>query len=418
MLAQADKEAQIETAPASSPCEVTIVAHDVGAIGGMERVLAELALGLRALGHEVTVIARTCELPASAGVRFHRVRGPRRPVLIAHPWFMLAGSLALLRRRRGVVHTTGAIVLGRVDVVAVHYCHQVGPLHPSRRTALYRLHSKLVRRLFRGAERVCYRASGAATFACVSEGVAEEMREHHPGLDGRVVAIQNGVDIEIFAPGLHAPQARALRRQLGIAPDRRVALFVGGEWGRKGLAPAIRALAAAPEWDLVVAGSGDAERYRELAGTIGVGQAVHWLGVFGEVPLLYELADALVFPSSYEAFPLVALEAAASGLPILATPINGIRELVRDGEEGFLIGPEPEEIAERLRLLAADPARRARIGQAARRSALGFSWKRTVARHHELYQRLADERRTAGARRAQGPGPRGPGSQAPGQFRR
>ena len=404
-----------QAAGAAAACEVTIVAHDVGSIGGMERVLAELALGLRGLGHEVTVIARTCDLPAGAGVRFHRVRGPRRPVLIAHPWFMLAGSLTLARwrrgtsgrrrgmsgrrggassRRRAVVHTTGPIVLGRVDVVAVHYCHQVGPANPSRRTLPYRLHAQLVRRLFRAAERLCYRTSGAATFVCVSEGVAEELREHFRYLDrdGRVIAIQNGVDTDAFAPGLRASEARALRDRLQIAPDRPVALFVGGEWSRKGLEPAIRALACAPEWDLVVAGSGDSERYRELADSIGVGRAVRWLGVFADVALLYELADALVFPSSYEAFPLVALEAAASGLPILATPINGIRELVHDGIEGFLIDRDPDTIAERFRLLAADPELRERMGRAARQAGLRFSWARTVARHHELYERLAAAR--------------------------
>ena len=74
---------------------MTIVAHDIGPVGGMERVLAELILGLRALGHDVTVIARTSELPAGADVGFHRVRGPGRPFLIAYPWFLLAGSLAL-----------------------------------------------------------------------------------------------------------------------------------------------------------------------------------------------------------------------------------------------------------------------------------------------------------------------------------
>src|ERR1700675_1575236 len=81
---------------------VTIVAHDVGAVGGMERVLAELALGLRSRGHEVTVIARTCELPANAGVIFHRVRGPGRPFLLGYPSFMVMGSLAVRRWRRGV----------------------------------------------------------------------------------------------------------------------------------------------------------------------------------------------------------------------------------------------------------------------------------------------------------------------------
>ena len=389
--AEHEQEREGKTARSLAPlqCEVTIVAHDVGGVGGMERMLAELVLGLRTLGHEVTVIARTCELPVGAGVAFRRVRGPRRPLLVAHPWFMLAGSLAVARRRRGVVQTTGAIVLNRVDAISVHYCHRVGPANPSRASALFRLHATLVRRLLQAAERLCYALNSQATFVCVSEGVADEMREHHPGLNGRVVTIQNGVDTDAFAPGLRALEARAMRHTLGIAQDRRVALFVGSEWGRKGLDPAIRALARAPGWDLLVAGGGDFERYGALADSLGVGQSVHWLGISRDVALLYELADALVFPSSYEAFPLVALEAAASGLPILATPVNGVRELVHDGEDGFLISKEPDVIAARLRQLAEDPGASERMGRTARLTALDFSWRQTVARHHELYLRLA-----------------------------
>jgi glycosyltransferase involved in cell wall biosynthesis len=97
--------------------------------------------------------------------------------------------------------------------------------------------------------------------------------------------------------------------------------------------------------------------------------------------------------SSYETFSLVTFEAAASGLPILATAVNGVRELIEDGRNGFLITPEPRAIAERLMALAADPALRASLGRAARQSALGFSTERMVAAHHELYARL-----TAGAR--------------------
>src|SRR5438132_12173010 len=84
--------------------DVTIVAHDVGSVGGMERVLGELIEGLVARGHRVTVIARKCLLHDARGVTLHRVRGPARPFVIAYPWFMIAGSLALWRHRRGVVH--------------------------------------------------------------------------------------------------------------------------------------------------------------------------------------------------------------------------------------------------------------------------------------------------------------------------
>jgi UDP-glucose:(heptosyl)LPS alpha-1,3-glucosyltransferase len=381
----------------ASPCEVTIVVHDLGPVGGMERVLTELVLGLRKLGHPLTVIARTCELPPEAGVVFHRVRGPARPFLLAYPWFMLAGSVTLARRRRGIVQATGAIVLGHVDVLAVHYCHQVGPANPSRATPMFRAHAGLVRRLKRLGERLCFRWSRAASFVCVSEGVAEEVRTHFPELAERVLTIHNGVDTMRFAPARHLEQARALRASLGIDQERLVAVMVGGEWERKGLGPLIEALALAREWDLVVAGEGDRDGYRLLASSLGVGESVHWLGVKRDVEHIYALADAFVLASSYETFSLVTFEAAASGLPILATAVNGVRELIEDRRNGFVITRDPATIAERLTRLAADPALRRRLGAAAREAALRFSWEEMVAAHDRLYGRLSRRRGSASA---------------------
>jgi glycosyltransferase involved in cell wall biosynthesis len=119
-----------------------------------------------------------------------------------------------------------------------------------------------------------------------------------------------------------------------------------------------------------------------------VDESVHWLGITRDIQLVYELADAFVLPTSYESFSLVSFEAAASGVPILVTPVNGVRELIEDGQNGFLISQEPHVIAERLRELAADEALRRRLGQAARRSALDFDAEKMVAKHHELYSRL------------------------------
>jgi glycosyltransferase involved in cell wall biosynthesis len=373
-----------------APCPVTIVAHDIGPVGGMERQLAELALGLRRAGHEVQTIARTCELPADAGVVFHRVPGPSRPFVVAYPWFALVGSLLVWRHRRGVVQATGAIVLNRVDAISVHCCHQVHRASPNRPLPLLRWYVGAVGLIARVCERLCFRANRAATFVCVSDGVAAEMREHFPELSDRVVAIRNGVDTGTFAPGTRAGEARALRERLGVAPGRLVLAFVGGDWGHKGLRAVIEALARAPEWDLVVAGHGHVTPYQQLADSLGVGEAVHWLGVVRDMPVVYELADAFVLASGYETFSLVTFEAAASGLAIVASPVNGVRELIEDGRNGFLVAPHPDAIAERLRQLAADPALRVRLGTAARRSALDFSWGEMVVRHEELYERLAD----------------------------
>ncbi|HWD11457.1 MAG TPA: glycosyltransferase family 4 protein [Solirubrobacteraceae bacterium] len=369
--------------------EVTLVAHHVGAVGGMERQLAELALGLRRAGDNVTVIAHECALPTDSGVVFHRVRGPSRPFLLGYPWFMVFGSLAVRRWRRGVLQVTGAIVLNRADVVAVHYCHQVGSITPSRNGWLFRAHVKAMAAISRLGERLIFARNTTARFVCVSNGVAEEIRDSHPRVRDRVLTIYNGVDTTAFAPGAHRRAAHELRARLGIPGNRLVAVFVGSEWKRKGLAAAIEALASAPGWELVVAGAGDRASYGARAEALGVGEAVHWLGEVSDVEAVYEMADAMVLPSSYETFSLVTFEAAASGLAVLATPVNGVRELIEDARNGFLITQEPAVIAERLRQLSADPALRARLGEAARESALSFTWERMVREHDELYARMA-----------------------------
>ena len=368
--------------------DVTLVAHHIGSVGGMERVLTQLALGLRRRGYRVTVIAYACELPAGSGVTFRRVRGPSRPFVLSYPWFMLAGTLAVRRWRRGLVLATGAIILNRTDLVAIHYCHQVGPATPSRASWPFRLNARVSAWLGHIAERVCFPLNRPRRFVCVSEGVAEEIREHFPSYADRTITIPNGVDIDAFAPGSRPDEVAALREALAIDDEQKVAIFVGSEWQRKGLEPVIRALALAPEWLLLVVGSGDRERYAALAEQLGVADAVRWIGVSRDVAPLYQLADAFVFPTSYEAFPLVALEAAASGVPILATPVNGVRELVLDGVDGFLIAPDPDDIAGRLRMLADDPQLLRRLGQAARSAALEYSWEKMLERHHQLYSRL------------------------------
>jgi UDP-glucose:(heptosyl)LPS alpha-1,3-glucosyltransferase len=392
---QAQTETRRSTQPPVPPGDVTIVANDVGSVGGMERVLAELAVGLRGRGHRVTVIARTCEIPPDAGIAFHRVRGPARPFLLAYPWFVLAGSLTVWRRRRGIVQATGAVVLNRVDVVAVHYCHQVGPAYASRSSLLFRAHVRLVRVVKRVSERLCFRRNRNAVFICVSEGVAEEVRTHYPELSQRVQTVHNGVDLEAFAPGSRRSEAKALRARLGIGEGQLVAAFIGSEWERKGLEPLIRASAAAGGWAVVVAGDGDRRRYQALADSLGIGARMHWLGVTDEVQLVYGLADAFVLPTSYETFSLVTFEAAASGLPILATPVSGVRELIEDGVNGFLISREPDLIARRLSQLAADAQLRERLGRKAREGALRFSWAEMVAGYEEVYARVQSAREPA-----------------------
>ncbi len=357
----------------------------------MERALAELVSGLARLGCQITVIGRSCECDVDHGVTFVRVPGPRRPFVIAYPWFLLVASLMVARRRRGVVQATGAIVLNRVDSIAIHYCHQAGMSTPSRESRLFRWHSQAAGVMKRVTESACLRLRRARVLVCVSSGVADEIATYYPRLASRVVTIPNGVDVESFRPYLRARDAASLRAQLGIPEGCLVAVFVGGEWQRKGLRSALEALAQAPMWTLVVAGTGDEGAYRALAHELNVAESVYWLGPVRDIPVVYELGDAFVLPSRYETFSLVTYEAAASGLPLLATPVHGVRDLLRDGGNGFFIDEGPASLAARLNQLGEDASRRMRMGEAARRDALRFGWIQMCESQFELFRTLARE---------------------------
>ena len=175
-----------------------------------------------------------------------------------------------------------------------------------------------------------------------------------------------------------------------------MALFVGGDWERKGLAYALEAVGTAPGWRLIVVGPGDMERYGSMAETAAPGR-VSFVGERGDTTPYYAAADAFLFPSAYEAFPVALLEASASGLALLVTRVSGAEDLVVDGENGWFIDRDADAIAGRLRRLGADRELMQRMGAAARNATRDLTWDRVVKAYAELYARL-DSARPAGGR--------------------
>jgi glycosyltransferase involved in cell wall biosynthesis len=106
----------------------------------------------------------------------------------------------------------------------------------------------------------------------------------------------------------------------------------------------------------------------------------------------YRRHDALLFPSTYEGFGLVALEAMSQGLPIVATPVGCVRGLLRDGETGILVPPrDSAAIARAVRRLSDDPFERVRMGAEAARAVAEMSWRRTAERTIGVYRRALSQ---------------------------
>jgi glycosyltransferase involved in cell wall biosynthesis len=371
---------------------VTIVAHEVGTSGGMERQLGILAGGLLDRGYELTVVARRCEVAPHAALRWIRVPGPRRPFTLWYAWFFVLGSIAVWRKRRGVLHTTGALVANRAAVSTVHFCHRAfqargGGPQAARGSAAYRANAWLSALMSRWAEAWCYRPRRTERLVAVSLGVERELREFFPAMGDRVEVIPNGVDRQAFAPD-EATRSEE-RARLGVGDDELVAVFVGGDWERKGLRYAIEALARAPGWRLLVVGGGDEQAERARAAQFGVEERVTFAGRTPDPRPYYVAADAFVLPTAYETFSLVTYEAAAAGLPLLVTRVSGVEDLLVDGRNGWFIEPDAERIAVRLNDLAADPERRRAMGEAARADSARFDWQGVVDSYDRLYRELA-----------------------------
>jgi glycosyltransferase involved in cell wall biosynthesis len=371
--------------------EVTIVAHDVGGIGGMERQLGELITGLLDAGDRVTLVARRCAIPPRAGLRWVRVPGPARPFTLAYPWFLLAGTVLTRLRGGGVVHTTGAVVLNRADVTTVHLCHhavreRLGVARVRRVTPLYRLNARVAALESRLGERLIYTPRRTAAIVAVSEGVAKEIRCFFPRMASRLAVTPNGVDARRFRP---VERKDAVRAALDLPTEGLHAIFIGREWEGKGLRVALEALADAPAWRLVVVGEGDPLRYAALADELGVRDRVHFVAPTPDLVRYYQAADAFLLPTGYETFSLVTYEAAACGLPLLVTRVSGVEDILEDGTNGYVIAREPSSIAACLKRLAASPALRARMGAAARAAVEDIDWAAMVASYRAHYRSAA-----------------------------
>jgi UDP-glucose:(heptosyl)LPS alpha-1,3-glucosyltransferase len=384
--------------PAPSPrfppetASVLLIAHDVHERGGMERALAEL---LRRASDRVAfhVISAELEPELRSVVQWTRVRVPRRPFPVRMMSFWGLAAASARGVRADLVHTMGAIVPVRADLASVQFCHAAfqaladnpgEPLPPTRRA-----NNAITQTLALRAERWCYRPSRTGRFAPASSGVAAELARFYPGVPSTV--IPNAADHGRFRPD-RAVRA-AVRTRLGVTDETMVVVFLGGDWSRKGLRMTIDGVAKArrdgsTNIALWVVGRGDAERYRAYASTLEDGRWCTFQGFSREPEHFLAAADVFVSPTTYEAFPLAALEAAACGLPVVATNVNGIAELVRDGREGLIVSRDAHAIALALSRLAADPPLRETMGRAAQASASRYTWDAAVSTTLETYELL------------------------------
>jgi len=226
----------------------------------------------------------------------------------------------------------------------------------------------------------------------VSERVRRQVKLYYNIRDDRIVTIPNGINPARFNPR-NAQARAAVRRSFGVPEDVPLLLFVGSQYRLKGLEFAIKALALMETKALLLVIGGDrAAPFKRLAEQLDVSDCVIFAGARTDLPQIYPAADAFVFPTLYETFALVCLEAMASGLPVLASPVGGIEDYLHDGVNGFHIRRDAEDIAIKLDRLLGDANLHARIREQGLATAENYAWEKIARQYLSLFDELAAER--------------------------
>lgn len=384
-----------------------VYVNHTGLVSGAERVLVNMVRGLDRARYEPYVIC-PAEGNLSALIKAEDVACvPVPPVIARFTWrpdrlwtavaSLCRAVMAVRRRlswldpdlvhantlRAGIITSLAAMGTGRI---VIWHVHDILPRHPL--SATIRFFAWLLRR---------------TQIIAVSRATARAFCGSRP-FGNRVHIIHNGTNLSQFP--LKQAGNTEFRKKMGIPEEAFLVCAVGQICARKGLLELLDAFGqisgSARQMHLAIAGKVvfvHEERYFEsllrAVAEPGISDRVHFTGEVSDVSSLLQAADLLVLNSRQEPFGLVLVEAMASGTPVLATRVGGIPEIIKDGENGWLIEKgDTAGLAKKLLELSLDRSLLETIAQAAHyETCPQFSLERFQSRLHNLYAELIPRNR-------------------------
>jgi len=340
----------------------------------MEQFVLQIAATQQQRGHETAVLALQggplLETARREGVKVYVLGGKRKELRV------LRALLLLARLRPDIMHAH--------NPTSLHYA-VLGKRAGGARVVL----------TYHGRGGADARTPGAQEWrstdavVVVSQGAVGQLEA--PELRDKLSVILNGI-----APTTPARDRKAVRAEMGIIEERAVGIMVARMDGLKGHETLLQAAsllhgAGTPVTLLLVGDGAERANLERQARELGLdAERVRFLGYRSDVPDLLAAADFFLLPSLTEGLPLSVLEAMSQHLPVIATPVGGIPEVVVSGEHGMLVPvQDPQALAAAIAGMVADPTRRLALGEAAyRRVCETFSFEAMTRQYEALYYRL------------------------------
>ncbi|MFW6173904.1 MAG: glycosyltransferase family 4 protein, partial [Elusimicrobiota bacterium] len=301
-----------------------------------------------------------------------------------------------------IIHTQGAGAFTS-DIVTAHSCHRAAIKKINRfdreELSFYKYLLHKIYRLFKPTNRVVLFVErrilkGAKRIISVSKGVKQEIIENYSIPSDKISVVPNGVNLEEFKP--RPEKDKIIRRKYNISEDSFLLFFCAHEFRRKGLATIIKSLPRLKEKVfLLIGGKDNPTPYKKLAERLGVSNQVIFAGNIPEnINFYYSASDVFIFPTLYEPFGLVIVEAISSGLPVITSELTGASELIEEGETGLLLNSpsDSDEIATEINKLLENPNLLSKMEKNTRGIAEDYSWQEVTKKTEQVYKEVKDEK--------------------------
>jgi len=372
-------------------------------MGGPALHVAYLASGLREHGYDTTLVAGSLArgedsmefVADELGVKVERLPGLRRDISPIRDVFAVFRLAQLIRRERPTIlhtHTAKAGAVGRLAALVS------GDARPP--IVVHTFHGHVLRGYFGPLRTLGFRllerwlARGTDALVAVSPEVRDDLVRLGVAPREKFTVVRLGIELEERLGGGRNGRDET-RRVLGIAPERFTVGWIGRMTGVKRTGDVLLAFKELRERGvdalLCMVGDGpEREQVEQRAHDLGIMRDTLFLGYQEDVAPYYSAFDAMILPSGNEGTPVSAMESLAAGRPVVATRVGGVPDVVRDGEDGFLVelGDVPE-LASALARLADDPELRTRMGEAGRARVLSrYAVQRLVDDVDRLYRSL------------------------------
>jgi len=372
-------------------------------MGGPALHVAYLTAGLAKRGYETTLVAGSLArgedsmafVADELGIEVERIEELQREISPLRDAVAIVRLARLIRRVRPHIlhtHTAKAGAVGRLAALLAGDARPPIVVHTFHGHVLRGYFDPLRTAGFRLLER--WLATKSTALVAVSPQVRDDLVSLGVAPRERFVVVRVGIELEQRVAAERDGRGES-RRVLGIGPDRFAVGWIGRMTGVKRTDDVLRAFRRLRDRGvdacLCMIGDGpDRPAVERRAHELGLMRDTFFLGYQEEVAPFYAAFDAMILPSINEGTPVSAIEALAAGRPVVATRVGGVPDVIREGEDGFLVEPgDVDALAERLARLAADPELRERLGAAGRARVIPrYSVERLVDDIDLLYRSL------------------------------